>query len=177
MHTEPIIQLGNPILRKESLPIPESSFGTSALQDLAQLLIRTMHHENGIGLAAPQIGLNQRAIVFGLDNAGHRGDIPQTILFNPSFRPLQDTLVEDYEGCLSLGNIRAKVPRYQSIYFTGRDVEGNYIEKEVSDFHARVFQHEFDHLNGVVFLDRVTDHRSLGFHEELIKAGVFGVRE
>lgn len=142
---------------------------------MAQVLLSTMKHENGIGLAAPQIGINKRAMVFGLANPisnTNLPDIPYTILFNPSFKPTNDTIIEDYEGCLSVGNLRAKVPRYKSIYFMGYDAEGNLIEKEVSDLHARVFQHEFDHLEGVIFLDRVVDYSSLGFHEDLIEAGI-----
>ena len=97
--------------------------------------------------------------------------IPFTALFNPSFEPLSDVIEEGYEGCLSVGQLRGKVPRYKTIGYRGYDANGNLIEREVSDLHARVVQHEFDHLDGVIFLDKVTDHSSLGFHEELIRSG------
>ena len=83
----------------------------------------------------------------------------------------EDILVEDYEGCLSVGKLRGKVSRYQSICYRGYDSDGCLIEREVSDLHARVVQHELDHLNGVIFLDRITNYSSLGFHEELIRSG------
>ncbi|MBA4696024.1 MAG: peptide deformylase [Legionella sp.] len=171
-----ILQVGNPILRTKASPIAEELFGSSHLVDLAGTLINIMSIENGIGLAAPQIGISKRAIVFGFNDLHlkpHLPNIPCTILFNPSFEPTSDALVEDYEGCLSVGTLRAKVPRYQSIYFSGYDIEGKKIEKEVSGLHARVFQHEYDHLDGILFLDRVIDYHSLGFHDELKKAGVF----
>lgn len=169
-HTE-ILKLGNPILRKTATSFTEDSFGTAELADLADLLINIMITEKGIGLAAPQIGIEKRAIAFGFDNSVDKNlpNIPFQVLFNPSFEPIGETMVEAYEGCLSVGELRAKVPRYQTIYFKGYDVEGNLIENEVTDLYARVFQHEYDHLNGVIFLDRVKDYQSLAFHDELVK--------
>lgn len=176
MEPSKIIRLGNPILRQLSLPVAEDRFGSEELKAFAEELFFHMKKERGIGLAAPQIGVNQRAIVFGMDEHPLYTDcpaIPYTVLFNPSFVPKSENCVDSYEGCLSVDNVRGKVSRYQSIYYRGFDVDGNLIEREVSDLHARVLQHEYDHLEGVIFLDRVTDHHSLGFHDELVKSGAF----
>lgn len=176
MYAQQIIKLGNPLLRVISEPIASDEFGTAELNDLVIKLFAVMKLEDGLGLAAPQIGINKRAIVFGMDKHPvhtHLPEIPYTILFNPSYEPTSDICIEAYEGCLSVGSLRGKVSRYQSICYRGYDVDGNLIEREVSDLHARVLQHEVDHLNGVIFLDRVTNHSSLGFHEELVKSGVF----
>jgi peptide deformylase len=176
MELSKVIRLGNPLLRLISDPIAENEFGTAELHELAKQLFEVMQLENGLGLAAPQIGINKRAIVFGMDwHPVHTNlpAIPYTVLFNPSYEPTTDICIEDYEGCLSVGNLRGKVSRYQSIYYRGYDADGNLIEREASDLHARAVQHEFDHLNGVIFLDKVTNHSSLGFHDELVQSGIF----
>ncbi|OGV29998.1 MAG: peptide deformylase [Legionellales bacterium RIFCSPHIGHO2_12_FULL_35_11] len=175
MEANKVIKLGNPLLRLVSEPIANNEFGTDALKTLANTLFDVMAQENGLGLAAPQIGINKRAIVFGMDKHPIHTElppIPYTVLFNPSFVPTSDICVEDYEGCLSVGNLRGKVSRYKSIRYRGYDANGHLIEREVSDLHARAVQHELDHLNGVIFLDRITNHSSLGFHEELVLSGV-----
>lgn len=176
MEQNKVIQLGNPLLRKISEPILSDEFGTLELKTLENNLFEVMAFEKGLGLAAPQIGINKRAIVFGMEKHPVDGDrpvIPYTVLFNPSYEPTSDICIEDYEGCLSVGKLRGKVLRYKSICYRGYDADGNLIEREVSDLHARVVQHEFDHLNGVIFLDKVTNTSSLGFHEELIQSGAF----
>lgn len=176
MDSYQVIQLGNPVLRMVSEPIQANLFGTEELKKMEVLLFEILKQENGLGLAAPQIGINKRALVFGMEQHPvhkHIPAVPYTILFNPSFEPTSDIIEEQYEGCLSVGSLRGKVPRYKYIGYRGYDVEGNLIEREVSDLHARVLQHEFDHLEGVLFLDRITDHSSLGFHEELIRSGAF----
>lgn len=169
-----VIQLGNPILRAISESIPESLFGSEELKKMEIFLFNALEKNQGLGLAAPQIGISKRAIVFGMSKhpiRTHLAPIPFTVLFNPSFEPLSNIMEEDYEGCLSVGQLRGKVARYKSIGYRGYDVEGNLIEREVSDLHARAVQHEFDHLNGVIFIDKITDYNSLGFHEELIRSG------
>ncbi|MFC3909313.1 peptide deformylase [Legionella dresdenensis] len=169
-----IIQLGNPLLRIISKPISEDLFGSEELSSLESMLFSVLEKEKGLGLAAPQVAINKRVIVFGMEQHPVYTDlapIPFTALFNPSFEPLSDMIEDGYEGCLSVGQLRGKVPRYKSIGYRGYDVNGNLIEREVSDLHARVVQHEFDHLDGVIFLDKVTDPSSLGFHEELIRSG------
>lgn len=174
MESSTIIQLGNPILRMVAEPIAEDSFGSEELKNIEQTLFRILEEQQGLGLAAPQIAISKRVIVFGMKQHPRYPDlapIPYTALFNPSFVPLSDVKEEDYEGCFSVGLLRGKVPRYKSIGYRGYDVNGNLIEREVSDLHARMVQHEYDHLDGVIFLDKVTDHSSLGFHQELIRSG------
>ncbi|MGC1181742.1 peptide deformylase [Legionella sp.] len=174
MDSYTVIQLGNPLLRMLSEPIPQNLFGSDELKKMESILFKTLEEERGLGLAAPQIAINKRAIVFGMKQHPIDTDlapIPFTVLFNPSFEPLSEVIEEGYEGCLSVGQLRGKVPRYKSIGYRGYDASGNLIEREVSDLHARVVQHELDHLDGVIFLDKVTDHSSLGFHEELIRSG------
>lgn len=175
-----VIKIGNPLLRLASEPIADHEFGTDELKTLTDTLFDVMAQENGLGLAAPQIGINKRAIVFGMDQHPVRTElpaIPYTILFNPSYAPTTDVCVEDYEGCLSVGNLRGKVSRHQSIVYRGYDIDGHLIEREVSDLHARVVQHECDHLDGVIFLDKITNHNSLGFHEELVQSGAFSSKK
>jgi peptide deformylase len=174
MDSYTIIQLGNPVLRMIAEPITENLFGSEELKKMEAILFNSLEKEKGLGLAAPQIGMSKRAIVFGMQQHPiytQLAPIPFTALFNPSFEPLSDIIEEDYEGCLSVGQLRGKVPRYKTIGYRGYDAEGNLIEREVSDLHARVVQHEFDHLEGVIFLDKIIDYSSLGFHEELIRSG------
>ncbi|MBA2651778.1 MAG: peptide deformylase [Tatlockia sp.] len=171
MNSDEVLQLGNPLLRMISLPIAEKDFGTAELKKLEFLLFRVLEEKNGLGLAAPQIGISKRIIVFGMKRHRHLAAIPFTVLINPRFEPLCEVIEEEYEGCLSVGPLRGKVPRYKSIAYKGYDAEGNLIEREVSDLHARIIQHESDHLNGIIFLDKIKDHSSLGFTEELVRSG------
>lgn len=170
-HLPDVILLGNPILRKRSQEIAASEFGTNNLKIMEEELYNVMQLEKGIGLASPQVGINKRAIVFGFKQQRAAEEIPYTFLINPSFEPLSETLEEDYEGCLSVGELRAKVSRFKHIGYKGYDRFGNKIEREVHGLHARVVQHEIDHLNGIIFLDRVTNFNSLGFHDELLQSG------
>lgn len=174
-----IILLGNPLLRQLAQPIADEEFCTPELMQMEQVLFEMLKAENGLGLAAPQIGISKRALVFGMDKHPvhtHLPVIPFTVLFNPSYEPLSDECVEDYEGCLSVGTLRGKVSRYKHIRYRGYDANGQLIEREVSDLHARVLQHECDHLDGVIFLDKVTNVNSLGFHDELVRAGELKAR-
>jgi peptide deformylase len=174
MEQNKIIRIGNPLLRLIAIPIHEDEFGTSELRDMEELLFHMLASEKGLGLAAPQIGISKRAIVFGMDKHPihtHLPSIPFTILFNPSYEPLSDECIEDYEGCLSVGELRGKVSRYKHIIYRGYDAQGNLIERKANDLHARVLQHEYDHLEGVIFMDKITNVNSLGFHDELVQAG------
>ncbi len=173
---EEIIYLGNPLLRQISEPILEEDFGSLKLKELEKKLFLMMEAEQGLGLAAPQMGISKRAVVFGLEHPT-LDSIPLTVLFNPSFTALSDETTEDYEGCISVGPLCAKVNRYKKIFYCGYDAEGQLIEREASDLHARVVQHEIDHLNGVIFLDRVSNYHSLGFKDELIKAALYTPRK
>lgn len=166
-----IIRLGNPLLREKSVAIRDDEFESAELKQLQQELFAVKEATKGLGLAAPQIGVRKRALVFGQKSPSDSDNIPETILFNPSFEPLSNECEEAYEGCLSVGQLRGKVLRFKHIRYSGYDVDGELIEREASDLHARVFQHEYDHLDGVIFLDRVTDIHSLGFFDELVQAG------
>ncbi len=171
-----IILLGDPLLRLVSKPILENEFGTSDLKKLSEILFHMMSTKNGLGLAAPQLGISKRAVVFGMDChpiKKHITSIPYTVLFNPSFEPITDAMEEDYEGCLSVGDLRGKVLRYKTIHYTGYDVEGTLIEREASNLHARVVQHEVDHLDGVIFIDKIQDYQTMGFHKELLNSGAY----
>ena len=162
MNAYEVIQLGNPVLRMIAEPVLDNDFGSGELKKMESILFERLEQEKGLGLAAPQIGISKRALVFVMHQHPvhtHLPSIPFTVLFNPSFEPLSDLMEEEYEGCLSVGQLRGKVPRYKSIGYRGYDAEGNLIEKEVSDLHARVMQHELDHLEGVIFLDRIINHR------------------
>ena len=175
-----VVMLGNPLLRQKAEPIYENEFGSSDLKELEQTLFHAMKAENGLGLAAPQVGISKRALVFGMDKRpvhSQRPSIPMTALFNPSYEPLSNECVTDYEGCISVGSLRCKVSRFQHILYRGYDANGQLIEREATDLHARVFQHEYDHLEGIIFLDRVSDVNSLGFHEELVRAGQLRTEE
>lgn len=174
MDTHNIVLLGNPLLRQISEPITQEEFGTPALKEMEKTLFDMLETEKGLGLAAPQIGISKRAVVFGMDKHPvhtRLPAIPYTILLNPTYEPISDECVEDYEGCLSVGPLRGKVSRYKHICYRGYDADGKLIEREASDLHARVLQHEYDHLMGVIFLDKITNVLSLGFHDELVKAG------
>lgn len=176
MSTKKVIKLGNPLLRLVSQPISEQDYGTKQLHSWADELFHHMKLEKGLGLAAPQIGLNKRIIVFGMEKHPIHvalEPIPFTVLCNPSFQPITDEMYEDYEGCLSVGELRGKVPRYKTIRYQGFDLAGRMIEREASNLHARVIQHELDHLDGIIFLDRIVNHHSLGFYDELVLSGAF----
>lgn len=171
MLSQNILQVGNPQLRVKSELIDKSQFGSSELHELAQSLIKMMGENDGIGLAAPQIGLNKRIFVFGMQKNERRSDqkpIPMSVLINPEWAPLSDEKVSGYEACLSIGNsLMAQVPRFRKIGYRGFDENGVLIEGEAQDLHARVIQHEYDHLDGILFLDRVEDTKTFGFYEEL----------
>lgn len=171
MLSDKVLQVGNPILRMTAEPIENAWFGTSTLHELGNSLLRLMVENNGIGLAGPQMGLSKRIFVIGMESNSRRPNaksIPNTVLINPVWEPISDQKVSDYEACLSVGSsLMAQVPRYHKIAFKGYDTESNLIETEVEGLHARVIQHEYDHLDGIIFLDRVEDTRTIGFYDEL----------
>ena len=130
----------------------------------------TMKAENGAGLAAPQIGVMQRVVIFGYQTNPRYPDappVPETVLINPEITPLGDEMEAGWEGCLSVPGMRGLVKRYQSITYRGYDPDGNLIEREASGFHARVVQHECDHLDGILYPFRIDDMRSFGFLDTL----------
>jgi peptide deformylase len=130
-----------------------------------------MAAEGGVGIAAPQIGVDRRVVVFGLEHSERYPEapaVPRTVLINPEIEPLGDDRVDGWEGCLSVPGMRGVVPRYFRIRYSGYDAKGRPIEREVDDFHARVVQHECDHLDGILYPMRIEDMRLFGFESELV---------
>jgi peptide deformylase len=160
--------MGHPLLLETSRPVQE--FNTPELDTLIRDMLDTMEAANGAGLAAPQIGELKRVVVFGFkDNPRYPGrpPVPFTILINPEIEALGENRELDWEGCLSVPGLRGVVPRYTHIRYRGFDAQGNKFEREVSGFHARVVQHECDHLDGILYPRRVEDFTLFGFEQEL----------
>ena len=163
-----VLRMGDPRLIEKAKPVEQ--FGTPELTALVADLRDTMAHLNGAGLAAPQIGVGLRVVIFGV-RANPRypqaGEVPDTVLVNPVLEPLAADQEEDWEGCLSVPGMRGMVPRYRYLRYSGFDERGGRIERTVEGFHARVVQHECDHLDGVLYPMRVRDFRKFGFIEAL----------
>ena len=145
-------------------------FDTPELKALIQDMHDTMEAEDGAGLAAPQIGVSLQVVVFGVKkNVRYPDaeDVPYTVLINPVVKPLTKETEEDWEGCLSVPGMRGMVPRFSKIDYQGYDQYGNSIKRNVDGFHARVVQHECDHLQGILYPMRITDFRTFGFTDVL----------
>ncbi len=163
-----VLRYGDPRLHQVSAPV--GAFDPGALDALLADLWDTMEARGGIGIAAPQIGQFVRVVVFGLEHSERYPQapaIPRTVLVDPVIEPLDDTLVDGWEGCLSVPGMRGLVARHERIRYSGRDARGEPFSREVDGFHARVVQHECDHLDGVLYPMRVRDLRQFGFEEEL----------
>jgi peptide deformylase len=168
MAVRPILHLGHPLLLQVAAPVVE--FDTPALHDLITDLCDTMHAAAGAGLAAPQIGVSVRVVVFGGRPSPRypaAAAVPFTVLINPVLTPLDETCSNDWEGCLSVPGMRGVVSRYTRLRYTGYDATGTLIDRTVSDFHARVVQHECDHLDGILYPQRLHDWRQFGFIDSL----------
>ena len=164
-----ILKMGNPDLLKVSELV---DFEKDDLTTLIEDMKETMKANDGAGLAAPQIGVFKRLVIFGFDTNDRYPEadsVPFTVLINPIITPLSDEQENGWEGCLSVPGLRGVVPRYTHIRYEGYDAEGNKIEREVEDFHARVVQHECDHLDGILYPMKIEDYRYFGFHEEIFK--------
>eukprot|EP00300_Choanocystis_sp_HF-7_P031114 c40212_g1_i1.p1 GENE.c40212_g1_i1~~c40212_g1_i1.p1 ORF type:complete len:199 (-),score=19.91 c40212_g1_i1:102-656(-) len=165
MAVREILRMGDPRLLRVAKPIAE--FGTDMLRSLVADLLATMAAANGAGLAAPQIGVDLRVVIFGSGKVNPRyplaAPVPQTVLVNPHIEELGPEKEEGWEGCLSIPGLRGSVPRFTRIRYTGYDVEGNAIDRTVEGFHARVVQHECDHLDGVLYPMRMVDFTKFGF--------------
>lgn len=163
-----VLKMGDPRLLQRALPVPQC--GTVELNALLQDMRDTMAHLDGAGLAAPQIGVGLRVVIFGV-RANPRYPqaeaVPDTVLINPRIEPLTDEMLEDWEGCLSVPGLRGWVPRHARIRYAGLDELGMPFERVVDGFHARVVQHECDHLDGVLYPMRVRDFSRFGFVEAL----------
>jgi peptide deformylase len=160
--------MGDPRLWQKSLPV--TRFKTKELDELLADMRDTMAHLNGAGLAAPQIGVLLRVVIFGVKaNPRYPGaeEVPDTVLINPELKFLGEEMEEGWEGCLSVPGMRGWVPRYQRLHYKGRDEKGMPFERTVEGFHARVVQHECDHLDGVLYPMRIRDFTRFGFNEAL----------
>jgi peptide deformylase len=151
-------------------PVPEALFGTPELQALIEDMFETMESVGGVGLAAPQIGIDLQLVIFGFEHSERYPDadaVPQTVLLNPLITPLSPALEEDWEGCLSVPGLRGTVERYAHIRYEGFDPDGRPIQRVAHGFHARVVQHECDHLIGRLYPSRISDFSKFGFVEVL----------
>ncbi|CAN6484244.1 unnamed protein product [Victoria cruziana] len=156
--------MGDARLLRQAQPV--TAFGTPELQALLRDMFDTMEAANGAGLAAPQIGVDLQVVVFGFQHNERYPEappVPMTVLINPVITPLGDALVEGWEGCLSVPGLRGVVPRLERIRYQGFDAEGQAIDREAEGFHARVVQHECDHLQGLLYPMRIRDFSRFGF--------------
>jgi peptide deformylase len=164
-----ILRMGDARLRRVAEPV--QAFGTRELQSLLNDMRETMVAANGAGLAAPQIGVNLQVVIFGTGEVSPRYPqepaIPPTVLINPRITPMGDAQSEGWEGCLSVPGLRGVVPRWSEVRYTGFDETGTPIDRAVSGFHARVVQHEVDHLLGVLYPQRMRDFTRFGFTDIL----------
>jgi peptide deformylase len=169
MTVREILKMGDPRLLRVAEPVRE--FDTAELHALIDDLQDTMRAANGAGLAAPQIGVDLQVVIFGTDTPNPRypdaPPVPRTILLNPQITPLSAEEEEDWEGCLSVPGLRGKVPRWRRIRYSGFDERGRRIEREAEGFHARVVQHECDHLVGKLYPMRIRDFGNFGYTEVL----------
>lgn len=156
--------MGDPRLLRVAEPVKE--FGTPELEALIADMFDTMHAANGAGLAAPQIGVNLRLVIYGFKQNTRYPDappVPETVLINPKLRPLSAEMVDGWEGCLSVPGLRGVVPRFSALHYEGFDQYGNVISRDADGFHARVVQHECDHLDGILYPMRITDLSQFGY--------------
>jgi peptide deformylase len=170
-----VLKMGDPRLLAISEPV--AVFGTPELESLLADMRDTMQDLNGAGLAAPQIGVLARVVIFGVDANPRYPDaeaVPYTILINPELTPLGDEIEDGWEGCLSVPGMRGVVPRHRHLRYTGRDAQGRPIDRTVSDFHARVVQHEVDHLDGILYPQRIRDMTQFGFTDTLFPGQELG---
>jgi len=172
MAIRPVLRLGDPRLFNVASEVAE--FNQPELDNLIEDMFDTMAAADGAGLAAPQIGIGLRIAIFGFDSNPRYPDdgaIPKTILINPKITPLSDEKEDGWEGCLSVPGMRGLVSRYKHIRYRGFDAAGTAIDVETSDFHARVVQHECDHLDGIIYTQRLSDPLKFGFTDELLSSG------
>jgi peptide deformylase len=172
MSVKTVLRMGDPRLSRVAKPV--TNFNSAELDSLIVDMFDTMQAENGAGLAAPQIGVDQRLVVFGFDDNPRYPDaaaLPKSVLINPVITPLDDRREDDWEGCLSVPGMRGRVTRFSHIRYTGFDASGEPVEVVAEGFHARVIQHECDHLDGILYPQRMRDFREFGFLDELIAAG------
>ncbi len=167
-----ILRMGDGRLLEKARPV--EAFGTPELRQLVGDMQDTMRAANGAGLAAPQIGISLRVVIFGFESNPRYPQaepVPFTILLNPVLTPLSEEMEEGWEGCLSVPGLRGVVPRFARLAYRGFDLEGTPIEREATGFHARVVQHECDHLDGILYPMRVRDFAQFGYTDVLFPDG------
>lgn len=167
MAIRPVLKMGAPLLREVSAPVVRFD---GALAELVADMDDTMRHLSGAGIAAPQIGVGARVVIFELKENPrypHVAPVPYTVLVNPQLTVLTQEQDEGWEGCLSVPGMRGLVPRYTRLHYAGFDIHGVPLARTVEGFHARVVQHEVDHLDGILFPQRVADLRNFGFEDAL----------
>jgi len=168
-----ILRIGDPRLREVSKPV--ELFDTPELHELIDDMFDTMAAADGAGLAAPQIGELQRIMIFGVQQNPRYPDaeeVPMTVLINPEYSVISDAVLGSWEGCLSVPDMRGYVERQARIKYRGYDQFGMLVEREADGFHAIVFQHEYDHLDGILYPDRLNDRSLFGYTEELAASGI-----
>jgi peptide deformylase len=172
-----VARMGHPVLRQEAEPIPPEQITSPEVQDFIDDMIETMYDYDGAGLAAPQVHVSKQIVVMEVSQNPRYPNapaIPLTVYINPEITPLTEEMDEDWEGCLSVPGLRGRVPRYTKIRLRAYDRDGQRVDFVAEGFHARVIQHECDHLWGKLYIDRVRDTTSLTFMEEFMK---FGLRD
>lgn len=170
MSVKEILRMGDLRLLQPALPVESPT--DASIQQLIEDMFDTMRLAGGVGIAAPQIGVALQVVIFGFEKSERYPDaepVPETILINPLITPLTDDEVSGWEGCLSVPGLRGEVPRFTSIRYQGLDEKGHPIDRTVDGFHARVVQHECDHLRGILFPMRIRDYARFGFTDVLFK--------
>ena len=168
MAVRPVLRMGDPVLLQVASPVQQ--FDTPELHELLTDMRDTMAALNGAGLAAPQIGVSLQVVIFGVGKNPRypqAEEVPYTVLINPVLEAVDEVMEDGWEGCLSVPGMRGLVPRHKRLRYRGVDPQGQPIDRTVSDFHARVVQHEVDHLNGILYPMRIRDMTRFGFNEEL----------
>lgn len=175
MTAQRIVRMGATVLRRRADEIPDPAADDVAA--LAEDMADSMAAAGGVGLAAPQIGVSKRIIVFKVPGerstaATHDGPLDLQVLINPVIEPLSGEMELGWEGCLSIPGLKGEVPRYRKIAYRGFDLQGEKVIRQAEGFHARVVQHEVDHLDGILYPERMTDMRRFGYGEELLQAAI-----
>lgn len=168
MSVKDILRMGDSRLLRQAELVTQ--FDTLELHSLIEDMFDTMRAAQGAGLAAPQIGVNLQVVIFGFDKNERYSDapaVPETILINPVLKPMSEVMEENWEGCLSVPGLRGMVPRWKRLHYEGVDQYGNAISRYVDGFHARVVQHECDHLAGILYPMRIKDFSRFGFTDIL----------
>lgn len=165
-----IIKMGDERLLRIAQAVPDAMFGSAQLQQIIDDMFETMHHVGGVGLAAPQVGIDLQLVIFGFERSERYPDaepVPQTILLNPVITALNSEIEEGWEGCLSVPSLRGVVPRFKHIRYEGVDPQGQATNRFADGFHARVVQHECDHLIGRLYPSRIQDFAKFGYTDVL----------